>query len=227
MDPPLELVWTAMPEAVSYTLELTVSGNQLTIAGLKQPIFVAGGPVDLRNTSVEWFVRAVFEGCPPVESAHRRFTVTTPAACALAAPAPVAPTPGSKTFSPVTHFIWSASPGAAEYRLWVSPDGREPRVAAVTQGALEIEIVLEFGAIDWFVEAFREGCPPARSEPSRFTIERSAECDAPPPRGVRPAPGDTNLTSPVQFSWEGAKGAVGYNVWLSNQGGRPTPLFDP
>lgn len=97
----------------------------------------------------------------------------------------------------------------------------------MTQGALETEIVLEFGAIDWFIEAFREGCPPARSEPSRFTIARSAECDAPPPRGVRPAPGDTNLTSPVQFSWEGAKGAVGYNVWLSNQGGRPTPLFNP
>ncbi len=231
-DPPIELVWTAVPDAVGYTLELIVTyadrTDRRTIGDLKQPIFVAEGVIDLRNSAVEWFVRASFEGgCGPTESEHRQFTVTTPAGCALSPPAAIAPPPDSTTGSPVTHFAWSASPDAAEYRVWIKPEGLEPRVAAVTHGALEIDFVLDFGRFEWFVEAFREGCAPASSPPSRFTIERSANCETTPPRGVHPSPGETGLVSPIQFSWEAAKGAVGYTVFLSHQGGRPTPLFDP
>src|SRR5205085_538173 len=84
--------WSAVPNAIAYEVWLGLSGATPSIvASTQTPSFhttVAAGPL-------EFFIRTLFNGCDPVDSAHAQFVFTPPANCLTQTPILIAPADGA------------------------------------------------------------------------------------------------------------------------------------
>jgi hypothetical protein len=159
-----------------------------------------------------WYVDSFFEGCPVVSSNRETFTIpATAPRCNLTAPVLIAPVDNAQNVnSPVT-FVWSGSPGAEIYRLFVSLDNG-PFIQIGEDDATTLTRPLPSGSYRWFAEAVKEGCPSARSAVGRFTIFRVPNCNTEPPQLLTPADGATLTDSQVTLTWSPVSGAIGYVV---------------
>jgi hypothetical protein len=75
---PLLLAWTDVPRAVSYKVWFVEKNQEPTLVATETS---AAARVGLPPGRYEWFVQAIFENCPPMESARSSIVVLPPQTC--------------------------------------------------------------------------------------------------------------------------------------------------
>jgi hypothetical protein len=216
---PVTLTWSAVPNAIAYRVWIGRNGafedvgftksNTLTL-----PLTVEG--------NYAWFVQALYEGCPPVNSNRGAFVIISTRVCPTQAPVITAPANNATVSSPV-NIAWTTVAGAQKYRVLASKDGSEPVVIGTTEET-SLERTLPPGNYAISVEAVVNECPSTFSARTTFTVPRAQNCNTTAPQPVTPVNGATGLTSPVTFVWNPVSGASGYVLVARVNGGSPTAL---
>src|SRR5205085_2650949 len=181
--------WSAVPNAIAYEVWLGLSGATPSIvASTQTPSFhttVAAGPL-------EFFIRTLFNGCDPVDSAHAQFVFTPPVNCLTQTPILIAPADGASLVSPVD-FSAAAVPGATQYRLFV---GSNQVAQSATPQFLGVAVTQ--GPVSWSIEAAQQGCTSLRSTTGTFTVVAPpAPCADPPVPSLR---ADATASDGVQYT---------------------------
>ncbi|MFZ2493238.1 MAG: hypothetical protein WA208_17300 [Thermoanaerobaculia bacterium] len=130
----------------------------------------------------EWWVEAIYPGCPGVESLHRTLTITAP--CVVTAPTISGPDGTTGTFtSPVT-LSWTRVANATTYDVYIETDTSPMApVATVSQPAGSGNITFVYsaqpGGVTWKVRANVPNCGSAFSAEARFTVVAPPPCTTP------------------------------------------------
>ena len=218
-DGTVDFNWSPASNAIGYELWLSFNNGSPSIAGTTTA-------TTLRRTigagNIEWFVRAQFNGCDPVESAHARFTYAPPTNCSLARPILTAPVDGAPVVIAPFELQWSNIPGATQYKVWLASGDAPPAVIGTTSAThLDNQTVPE-GGVTWFVEALFDGCPSQRSTPGTFTAARPlppcSPATIPSPRAEGTA--SSNVEYVVRWTPTGPTGTTQYEIQESS-----TPSF--
>ncbi|HXG57397.1 MAG TPA: hypothetical protein VNL91_00030, partial [Thermoanaerobaculia bacterium] len=216
---PVELEWSAVPGAIAYRVWIASGAQPFSDLGIVTATKIKR---ELPAGAHQWYVEALFTGCPPVPSARGSFTVSTASRCGEA-PALVSPADGATNVTNPVTLLWSNVTNAEGYRIFGSLDGTRFTLIGETRETT-LTRAMPPGTITWYVEAVVRGCPSARSPNSRFTIARASDCNGEAPQLVSPANGATNIASPVDFVWNPVSGAVGYVVVVRLGDGSPIPV---
>jgi len=223
VNSPVTFSWTSVPQAVGYRLWLAIDGGPIQDAGATNG--ATSITVPLTGSSVSWHVDAIFPGCDPTSSASSNFTLATATGCAShAAPSLLAPPPNATVPSSIVDFQWTAVSGANGYRVWASINGADFAPLANTPAAVTtLHSTLTTGTIAWYVEALFDGCASMPSAQQSFTIPPAANCGnnaAAAP--LSPANNASLNEGFVEFDWAAVPNAIGYELWLSIDGGAPS-----
>ena len=219
----VDFSWSSVPNAIGYELWLALNNGTPSPAGTTSA-------TTLRRTvgagTVEWFVRAQFNGCDPVESAHAHFTFAPPADCALVRPLLTAPVDGAPVvFSPVD-LQWNNVPGATQYKVWLG-NGDTPPVTIATTTATHLDNQsVPAGSVKWFVEALFDHCPALQSTVSTFTaVPPPPPCSTPSvplPRAESTA--STNVEYVIRWTPAGPQATTQYDLQESTDAAFTAPL---
>lgn len=204
---PVTFKWSAVSGAAEYHLWYALSGDAFTDGGLTTD---TQSRHDLAPGTYSWYVEAVYSGCPAVASATASFHIPdTGSNCSGSGPSILAPANGATSVtSPVT-FSWTDVPRATNYRVFASINGGSVQLLGRSSDPT-LKKAVPSGTIVWFVEAAFDGCAATHSSPSRFTVPSAGNCPKTRPQLLFPADGDTNVASPVTFSWSPVSGATSY-----------------
>lgn len=212
---PVMLAWTAVPNATVYRIWVSIDGGPSTVLARS---LNATQKVNLPSGNVDWYIEALFTGCPSIVSPHSKFIVSkSPTCSANAAPVITSPAGGAQVTSPVD-FNWNPVSGALLYRVWVSINGDPFVDLAFTKSSSLKQVDLPSGTIQWYVEAFFDSCTPVASSKSTFVIPQTNRCGSDVPLLVTPADGENNVVSPVTFVWTAIANATEYRVFASVNG---------
>lgn len=210
--------WTPVSGADEYRLWASVNGGVPQLLG-STPATVETIEIPTPFGSIEWYVEALFIGCPSTESLRSQFTVLVSSSCSREPAVLIAPAEGSTQLDGVDiEFRWNEVDGALAYRLWLSGDSGTPTLLTTTE-ELSFATRVAAGAYSWFVETLVNGCPSVSSGTVSFTAVSS--CSSRPPTALSPADGAAELTSPITFVWTPVAGATGYRVWTEAFGAQP------
>jgi hypothetical protein len=125
---------------------------------------------------------------PRNDNATSDSTIYNPAACTASAPSLFGPADEVTSADGSVDFSWSASTGAARYRIWAAVEGATASIIAETTD-LQVHRSVEFGASEWWVEAIFASCPSLTSShrrlrsnglPARFDIATLAAGEGTP-----------------------------------------------
>ena len=204
---PVTFNWKAVSGAAEYHLWYALSGDAFTDGGLTTD---TQAKRDLAPGTYSWYVEAVYSGCPSVASATASIHIPdTGSNCSGAAPSLLAPANGATSVtSPVT-FSWTDVPNATNYRVFASINGGAVQLLGRSSGPT-LKKAVPSGTIVWFVEAAFDGCAATHSAPARFIVPPASNCPKTSPQLLTPADGDTNVASPVTFSWSPVTDATSY-----------------
>jgi hypothetical protein len=219
----IDFSWSSVPNAIGYELWLALNNGTPSPAGTTPT-------TTLRRTVgagvVDWFVRAQFNGCEPVESVHAHFTFAPPADCALVRPILTAPVDSAPVvFSPVD-LRWSNVPGATQYKVWLG-NGDTPPVTIGTTSATHLDNQsVPAGSVKWFVEVLFDHCPALQSTVSTFTAapppQPCATPSVPQPRAESTA--STNVEYLIRWTPAGSKATTQYELQESTDAAFSAPL---
>lgn len=214
---PVTLSWSALTGVQAYLLTVLVNGE----TPFSRRTTNTQETIDLPAGTHRWHVTGLRDGCQPVLSDERTFTIQRAANCG-ANPAPVLVSPTGTASnptivgSPVT-FTWNAAAGAVAYRLSVSRNGNAFEDIGVTDKTTAT-LPLPPGVYAWYLEAIFRGCDPVRSATAHFAIaETEARCPTAGPAPLTPAAG-SSTPAPVVFSWTEVRGALRYRLFASLDG---------
>lgn len=217
LELPVTFEWSAVQGAAGYRLFVERDGFDV-VRLLTTTANTQYTATDLGTGEFDWWVEAVFPGCPDERSNERSFVIEREVSCPTALPL-LGPADGASVESPVP-LAWGAVPGAEGYRVWVSHGDSAPMIIArtTTPGTT---VSLPSGRIEWWVEAMHPLCP-IRSEERAFEVATKTSCGAnaapalvsPVGTPTEPAPADT----PALLTWIAAPGAIGYRVWIAERG---------
>jgi hypothetical protein len=218
---PVDLSWTPAPGASGYRIWASFNSQPFSDLGVTIDTHARR---ELIPGLYQWYVDAVFQGCPPVSSARTTFRVSDPAPrCSNDTAALISPPNNATSVSSPVTFLWSSVPNATQYRLFVSLDGSDfALIGATTDTSLAKPVPP--GNITWFVETTFRNCPSTQSPRGRFTVPRAATCTTAGPQLFAPINGATGVTPPVDFAWSAVSGAVRYLLVVKVGDGSPTPL---
>ena len=201
----------------NYELWLSVGSNTPTLIGTTGIWTNATSLTRLVPPgALEWFVRAIVNRCPPTDSAHARFTFTTPAACRDDQPPhAIAPLPDAQVLSPVD-FSWTPRPGATSYDLFViRNDAPQLILSTVNAFANDVELrdtATSAGSSAPTSPTARRSTPPhgsSRSSASRSRAPISSR------RSIS-APGQISNDEPFLLQWSPIPGATAYQLQTAN-----------
>lgn len=218
---PVTFSWTKVDNAFGYRVVVSIDGRPPEDLGETRDTSLR---LEIRGTTVQWFVTAFFAGCPPKSSPVVHFTFMTSTECSATPTTLVAPAPDVSLSSPVD-FSWMTSAKAIEYRVWISTAGREPVIIGATRDD-SITRIIPPGSYVWFVETLYEKCPPARTTTRGFVVSESSSCSGQKPTLLSPADGATDVAAPVTFSWATVTDAFAYRLWIAPDDGAPAPLAE-
>jgi len=207
----VDFTWSPAPNAIGYELWLSFNNGTPSMAGTTTATTLR---ISIGAGGIEWFVRAQFSGCDPVESAHARFTYTPPADCSLLRPILTAPVDGAPVVITPFDLHWSNVPGATQYKVWVASGDAPPAVIGTTSGTeLDNQSAPE-GNVTWFVDAIFDSCPSLRSTSSTFTAAHPLPpCSTPGvplPRAESTA--STNVEYLIRWTPSGPAATTQYEV---------------
>jgi uncharacterized repeat protein (TIGR01451 family) len=223
VNAPVIFSWTAVTQAVGYRLWIAIDGGPIQDAGTTNG--ATSITVPLTGSSVTWHVDAIFPGCDPASSASSTFTLATSTGCAShAAPALLGPPPNATIPSSIVDFQWTSVAGANGYRVWASVDGADSAPLATTPAAVTtLHSTLTTGNIVWYVEALFDGCASMPSAQQSFTIPPAANCGNNSTTAPFSPSNNASITDGfVEFDWSAVPNAIGYELWLSIDGGAPS-----
>ena len=217
---PVQFQWSAAPGALLYRVWVSVNDD---------PFQDLGATADTQLTrevdpgNVQWYVEAIFPGCDPVDSAKTNFTIPQSPRCQNGKTILISPPDGATGVTAPVTMVWSAVPGATEYRVFSRIDGGKILLLDRTRGTSSTRPVIP-GNFEWWVESDFDSCPGTKSVHEHFTVPQSADCGNDVPQLVAPADGITDVSSPVTFAWNPVSDAVGYALIVQHDGGSPTPI---
>jgi hypothetical protein len=199
--------WSPVPNALGYELWLSAAGGSDTLVGRTASTALAA---DVPNGESEWFVRALLNGCPTVDSERRRTNYQTRAGCTTSVPMLLMPLDDGRPLTSPASFQWTAVPGAQGYRLWLQRGSLAPELMATSESPQAENVVLPNGPSSWFVEAFFNGCSSTLSSQSRFLVVAQptscTELTAP----VISMPSQVSSGTLYSIQWSGVPGAEAY-----------------
>ena len=212
--------WDAVAGALGYRLHVFSGEDDLKVViDTKETTL----PLVLKPGPYEWFVLAFVERCEPVRSAVWRFKLPEATNCENGNPALVSPAPGTEVEPPFT-FMWNGVSEALAYELFLQREDGAPTIFGRTERTSLTVNELRPGLYRWWVLAIFDRCPPTRSEVSEFAFPVDEDCIGRRPLLLAPANGDRGIPNPVYFEWTVAPGATGYQVFVLDEAGTPTPL---
>ncbi|MEO6259164.1 MAG: hypothetical protein ABIP63_02400 [Thermoanaerobaculia bacterium] len=218
---PVDFQWTAADPATFYRVMVSLDREPFSPVGVTRATHLS---TDLSPGDVRWYVESLFDGCPPVVSATAQF-ILAPPPCGAGVPTLISPQPGAANVTAPVVLVWSAVPGAIEYRVLASLDGGDMVVIDKTPETTSTR-PLPPGSYVWQVVAVFDGCSAGKSARSQFTVPRSGICGFEIPQLTAPADGAASITSPVTLSWNAVSGSVGYAVFVRHADGARTRLAD-
>lgn len=204
---PITFSWTQLSNALRYIVMVqNVDGSATPIADTTEAMISRRVPPG----TWDWWVIAVFAGCPATESAHQRFTVPRPGGCDARPPSIVAPGDDAVTTSPVT-FSWTPVAGAKAYRVRLKSDSSDAAILAVVTGT---QVVRELppGRIRWYVEATFESCPSLESGAATLSIAPPQVTCTLPRRPLARVIGQALSDTTYTLRWLPVAGASLYEV---------------
>lgn len=202
---PVTFTWTAVPGASAYVVfarhnEGSVSAiGQTTTTQLQKK---------LPDGTFDWFVAALFPACPPVESSHSTFTIAP--VCDSARPVLIVPHDGATGLTSPVQLVWSRTPGAKSYNVWVASGDNAPVLAGTTTDNRLAVPVLP-GAITWSVEAVFSSCPSTQSANATFVARVPPPCGTPQRPLIR-VPGQAASGSAYAIRWTTVPNASSYEL---------------
>ena len=207
---PVTFVWSAISKATEYRVIWTLNGDNMPVLKTTETSLKHVIPPGV----IEWRVEAVFDGCPSVRSSKSRFTIPSAPSCSPDGPVLAAPADGATNLDSPVKFNWDPVSNAIGYVVFVRHKDGSPTELAVTTTRTVVTKAMPEGASEWWVVAFFNGCPPAESKHSFFSVAETT-CDN--PRAILFAPEDnaTGLPSPVRFEWSRIDNATEYKVWAA------------
>ncbi len=212
VDSPVRFDWNPVSNAIGYTVY--VRHND-------------GAPTELADTTTrtavtkaipegltEWWVVALFNGCPPAESKHASFTIPL-TSCDNPRPILFTPADDSTGLASPVHFEWSHIDNATKYKVWAAVDDDDASVIGTTT-ANKLTGSVPSGTIHWHVEAFFDSCPSLESATGKFTVRKSAPpCDT-PDRPKATAPAQVASNSSYTVHWSAVLNATSYELQESS-----------
>jgi uncharacterized repeat protein (TIGR01451 family) len=219
----IDFSWSSAPNAIGYELWLSLNSGAPSLAG-------STTGTTLRRTigagNIEWFVRAQFDRCDPVESSHAHFTFTPPADCDLTRPILTAPVDGAALVITPLDLRWSNVPGATQYKVWLASGDAPPAVIGTTAATHLDNQTVPAGAVSWSVEADFDNCPSVRSAASAFTaVPPPPPCSTPAvplPRAESTA--STNVQYLIRWTPVGPTATTQYDLQESTETSFAAPL---
>ncbi len=209
--------WRAVPGAIGYTLLLSIDGAPPAKVASTTNTTVK---IEVPQGAISWSVLTSFADCPATVSASFRFSTAKSTLCPSNPPAPsleIPPDGATGLNSPVT-FSWSLVSGASGYRVLASVNGGSTAVLTTTTATRHEATFASGSSVVWQVEALFEGCASTFSARRTFTVSAGTTCSTTAPTLISPANGASAVLSPVTFTWNAAKGAVAYILYLSIDG---------
>jgi Domain of unknown function DUF11/Ig-like domain CHU_C associated len=191
-----------LSSGATQTISLTVNAPQ------------SGGTI---TNTVEVAAQSTFDPNISNNTATATTSVVAQVTCATTPPSLLSPANNATVTSPVA-FSWSAVTGATLYELWINNSNAATLAGTTTSTSLTAAV--PSGTSSWYVTAqLASGCDALVSASRTFNVEVSNNCDGTTaPQINAPAEG-ASLTSPVTVSWTAVPQAVGYRVWISDDGG--------
>ncbi|HXH40420.1 MAG TPA: hypothetical protein VNN08_17450 [Thermoanaerobaculia bacterium] len=219
----VDFTWSSAPNAIGYEVWLSFNNGTPSMAGTTTATTLRRS---IGAGNIEWFVRAQFNGCDPVESAHARFTYAPPADCAQARPILTAPFDGASAVIAPFDLHWSNVPNATQYKVWLASGDAPPAVIGTTPDThLDNQSAPE-GVVTWFVDALFDSCPFVRSTSSTFTAAQPLPpCSTPGvplPRAESTA--STNVEYVIRWTPTGPAATTQYEVQESLAAAFPSPV---
>ncbi len=219
----VDFAWSPAANAIGYELWLSFNNGSPAIAGTTNATTLRRS---IGAGNIEWFVRALFNGCDPVESAHARFTFAPPANCPLVRPIITAPADGATAVIAPFDLRWSNVPGATQYKVWLA-SGDTPLAVIGTTAATHLDNQsAPEGVVTWFVEALFANCPSLQSTPSTFVaahpLPPCSMPDVPLPRAESTA--STNVEYVIRWTPSGPPGTTQYELQESTTASFSAPL---
>jgi hypothetical protein len=195
--------------ALEYELYLSVGdGTPILVTRTTATSFATEVPRGV----IDWYVRALFNGCPTLQSATRRFTYEPPPQCATTAPQLISPLEDTFAIPAPITFRWSAVPTAASYRLTIVIDGGQPIVINTTSTQAN-SVSVPSGVGSWSVEAlFAGGCPiTSSSARTLVVVPTSAQCAE---VGIITLAGPSQISPQVPYTmvWRTDRNATEYTL---------------
>jgi VCBS repeat-containing protein len=209
-DQSVDFTWAPQQNALAYEVYLSLNSGTPVLLG-RTPGGVTTFHKDVAPGTLEWYVRALYNGCPGIDSQHFTFTFTRPQNCPDQYPIVTSPADSAKDLnSPIT-FAWSAVPRAQQYQVRVSVNGGAPQSFFTTAPRL-VNVPVATGAVEWTVEALTSGCPSLLSPVSTFTVvPPPPPCSIPETTDMR---AEANASSNVEYvvRWDPSAGATSYEL---------------
>ena len=204
---PIKLDWSGVMGAIGYQVFARHDDGAATLIG-GTPGFTTELNRKLGDGSFEWWVVAFFPACPPLESQHNKFTISS--LCDNRRPLLFVPHDGANGLTSPAHFVWSRTPNAKSYNVWVSVGGDVPVIAGSTTDN-KLTTSVSPGAISWYVEATFDGCPSTASATSNFVARNPPPCATPPRPLIRVA-GQVASSSPYSIRWTSPPNVSAYEL---------------
>ncbi|MDQ6800181.1 MAG: hypothetical protein M3041_05015, partial [Acidobacteriota bacterium] len=205
---PVKLDWNPVSGAVGYAVFFRHNGGSPTAIAETTATELTRR---LPEGSFEWWVVALFAGCPPAESRHATFTIPT-TSCSNRPPILMGPADGTTGLTSPVHMKWSAVPRATGYKVWAAgEDGGQASVLASTT-TNSLTTTMPAGEVDWYVEAQFANCPSVTSATAGFTVRKYAPACGAPARPVARAPGQVASGTPFTIHWSAVANATNYEL---------------
>jgi hypothetical protein len=205
----IDFTWTAAAGAIGYEVYIALNSGSPALIGSTDPS-VTTLHQDVAPGSLDWFVRALFNGCPGVDSTHFQFVFAPPPACPTQRPVLTAPGENAIGLTSPVSFEWGAVPGAS-YKLHYSLNHGDAVTVSTTETHLN-NVSIDPGEVTWSVEAIATGCPSLASPDSTFTVvPPPLPCSTPDTTDIR---AEANASSGNNYTvrWNPIPGAVLYDL---------------
>ncbi|HJT18661.1 MAG TPA: hypothetical protein VJ853_14795 [Thermoanaerobaculia bacterium] len=220
---PVTFTWNPVNGALLYRVWVSADGDPFEDIGVTKNTTLQE---DVGTGTIQWYVEALFTGCPAVASNKATFSIPQEA-CSTTPTILISPADGASNVTAPVTLVWSAVPNATGYRVWSKNAAGNKVVIAKTGGdQTSVDQNLPPGTIEWWVESDFDSCAATKSVHEKFTIARAANCTSDVPQLVTPPNGSSTVGSPVQFSWNPVSGAVGYALIVQHDGGAATILAE-
>ncbi|HEV7571716.1 MAG TPA: LamG-like jellyroll fold domain-containing protein [Thermoanaerobaculia bacterium] len=217
-----DLQWTAATGANGYRVWASINGADF-VPIATTPAAVTTLHFTFTTGAVTWYVEALFDGCPALESPRQTFTIPPAQNCNNAGATPLAPANNATLTNGIIEFDWTAVPNAIGYELWFSIDGGAPSLAGTTI-TTSLSRTVGTGTIEWYVRTLFDRCDAVESARSRVTVTPPADCSVTRPILTAPFDGAPAVFSPFDLRWSNVPGATQYKVRLGSNNEEPTVI---